>query len=74
MADGRRLDVGRRDAGTASAPALRRRDALHREHLDHVADLEVVELVEADAALEAGLDLADVVLEAAQRADLALRR
>ena len=33
-------------------------DAFHREHLDDVADLEVVELVEADAALEAGLDLA----------------
>ena len=47
------------------------RDPLHREHLDQVADLDVVELVEADAALEAGLDFADIVLEAAQRADLA---
>src|SRR5580765_2245845 len=37
----------------------RREHALHREHLDDVAHLEVVELVEADAALEAGLDLAD---------------
>src|SRR5207248_1815923 len=46
--------------------------ALHREHLDHVADLQVVVLVEADAALEAGLHLAHVVLEAAQRADLSL--
>jgi len=31
--------------------------------LDDVADLDVVVLVEADTALEAGLDLADVVLE-----------
>ena len=29
------------------------RDALHREHFDDVADLDVVELLEADAALEA---------------------
>ena len=35
----------------------------------HVADLHVLEALEHDAALEPGLDLADVVLEAAQRAD-----
>src|SRR5262245_13752429 len=47
------------------------RDALLQEHLDHVADLDVVEALEADAALEPGLDLAHVVLEAAERSDLA---
>ena len=41
-------------------------DALHREHFDDVANLQVVEAIEADAALKAGLDLADIVLEAAQ--------
>ena len=49
----------------------RDRDSLHREYLDDVADLEVVELVEADAALEPGLHLARVVLESPQRSDLA---
>src|SRR5439155_27262909 len=50
-----------------------RRDGhpFHREHLDDVADLDVVELLEADPALESGLHLAHVVLEAAQRPDLA---
>src|SRR5262249_49884950 len=47
-------------------------DALHREHLDDIADLDVVELLEADAALEPGLHLADIVLEPAQRPDLPL--
>ena len=42
------------------------RDAFHREDFDGVADTEVVELVEADTTLEAGLDLAHVVLEATQ--------
>src|SRR5215208_5706221 len=46
-------------------------DALHRKDFDHVADLQVVVILQADAALEAGLDLAHVVLEAPQRADLA---
>src|SRR6516225_956910 len=54
-------------------PVLRRRgDLLDDERLDDVADTHVVEPIEADAALEAGLHLRDVVLEAAQRADLAL--
>src|SRR6516225_9164611 len=47
------------------------RDLLDLERLDHVADLHVLVAVEADAALEALLDLGDVVLEAPQRADLA---
>src|SRR3954465_7294673 len=42
----------------------RRGDALHGEDLDDVADLQVVVALEADAALEARLDLGDVVLEA----------
>ena len=40
-----------------------------REALDDVAFLDLVELVEADAALVARGDLADVVAEAAQRLD-----
>src|SRR5258705_3013618 len=47
------------------------RDSLLHEHLDEVADLDVVEPLEADAALEPGLDLADIVFEAAERSDLA---
>src|SRR5690242_2951508 len=39
--------------------------------LDHVPDLHVVEVLDADAALVALLHLAHVVLEAAQRAQLA---
>src|ERR1051325_8550678 len=46
--------------------------ALHGEHFDHIARLDVVEAFETDAALEAGLHFADVILEAAQRGDLAL--
>src|SRR5687768_5697486 len=42
----------------------RLRDPIHLEHFDHVANLDVVEVVQAHAALEAGLDLGDVVLEA----------
>src|SRR5688500_10705696 len=56
----------------SSAPLRSNGHALHRKHLDDVADLEVVVVGEADAAFEAGLDLADVVLEAAQRPDLPL--
>src|SRR6202158_6630743 len=48
------------------------RDALLGEHLDEVADLDVVEPLEPDPALEAGLDLAHVILEAPERSDLAL--
>src|SRR5207248_4076254 len=48
------------------------RYTLHREHFDHVADLDVVVLLEADAALDPGPHLADIVLEAAQRSDLPL--
>src|SRR5512140_2977116 len=48
------------------------RDALHGEDLDMVADLDVVEPFEADTALETGLHLAHIVLEPAERPDLAL--
>ena len=41
------------------------------EHFDDVADLQVVVALQADTALEAGLDFADIVLEALERADLA---
>ncbi len=44
-------------------------DLLGLERLEHVVDLDVLEALEHDAAFEAGLDLLDVVLEAAQRAD-----
>src|SRR5688572_9690116 len=46
-------------------------DSLHREHFDDVANLEVVVIRKADAAFEARLHLADVVLEAAERRNLA---
>src|SRR5829696_439903 len=39
------------------------------EGLDHVADLDVLVVLEHDAALETGLNLTDVVLEAAQGTD-----
>src|SRR3954462_10018372 len=53
-------------------PFLNRRcHSLDHKHFDDVADLEVVVSVEADAAFEAGLDLRHVVLEAAERTDLA---
>ena len=42
------------------------------EDLELVADLEVVEVLERQAALEAGLDLAHVVLEALERVELAV--
>src|SRR5205823_6210159 len=41
------------------------------EDLHHVALLDVLVVAQHDAALEAGGDLADVVVEAAQRLDLA---
>src|SRR5712691_9109022 len=45
--------------------------AFHGEDFDHVPDLQVVVLIEADTALKTRLDLADIVLETAERADLA---
>ena len=42
------------------------RDALHDEDLDDVADLDVVEVLDADTALEPFAHFADVVLEAAK--------
>src|SRR5262249_36815591 len=49
-----------------------RRDALHREHFDEIADLDVVEPFEADAAFEAGFHLGRIVFEPAKRSNLAL--
>src|SRR5579862_4332308 len=49
-----------------------RRDLLDLERFDDVTDFDVVEAVEADAALEAGFDLRRVLLEAAERGDAAL--
>src|SRR6185295_6976725 len=49
-----------------------RRDLFAAVGLDHVARLEVLEALEADAAIEAGADLRDVVLEAPERRDLPL--
>ena len=48
-----------------------RSDALDGEDFDDVADLDVVVVLEPDAALEASLHLAHVVLEAAERAQAA---
>src|SRR3954463_13715480 len=48
------------------------RDLALLERLDDVAGLEVLEVGQADAALEARLHLADVVLEALERRDRAL--
>src|SRR6185436_12958305 len=56
---------------TGSAASARRGDFLDQERLDLIADLHVVEVLEADAALVALLDLAHVVLEATERAELA---
>src|SRR5579864_3384200 len=47
------------------------RDRFHFERLDHVVGLDVVVVLQADTAFVARADLARVVLEAAQRADLA---
>src|SRR5262245_17405084 len=44
-------------------------DLLDLEELEHVSDLHVGVALQHDAALHPGLDLGDVVLEAAQRAD-----
>ena len=58
----------------ASAPPLGERalDLPGRVDLDHVAFLDVHEVLEDDTALEARLDLAHVVVEAPQRGDLAV--
>ena len=48
----------------AGRPTLQfRRNLLDREDLDAVANLEVLEVVEADAALLAGAHLLDILLE-----------
>src|SRR3954453_19058690 len=47
-------------------------DLLRLVDLDHIALLHVGVVLEDDAALEARLDLADVVLEAAKRSDPAV--
>src|SRR5262249_13059045 len=60
-----------RSAGTPSG-VHHAGDLLDLEGLDDVADLDVLVPVEPDAALESLLDLRDVVLEAPQRAHLAL--
>src|SRR5690349_22098670 len=66
------------DTGPSGAGGSRRRrrrvevgalDLTRLVDLEHVAFLEVVEALEQDAALEALLDLADVVLEALQLRD-----
>src|SRR5260370_14867147 len=44
----------------------------HLEVLDHVIGLDVVEVLESDAAFVTGLDLARVVLEALERTDFAV--
>src|SRR5688572_32983426 len=49
----------------------RARDLDDLEHLDLVADLDVVEALDRKAALEAGLDLAHVLLEALEGVQLA---
>src|SRR5262245_4675747 len=58
-------------SGRLPTPLCRRRHPLDDKRFDDVADLDVVVLFEADAALEPRLHLGDVVLEAAERADLA---
>src|SRR4029077_12917974 len=58
---GSRRRRGRLEVGALDLPRL--------VDLEHVAFLEVVEALEQDAALEALLDLADVVLEALQLGD-----
>src|SRR6185436_20906613 len=52
------------------ASSERRLHLLDLEGLDHVADLDVLEALDADAALEALAHLGDVVLEVAQGGDL----
>src|SRR5215212_4848434 len=65
----RRVDASGRRRGRRVEGA---RDLLGAVALDQVADLDVVEVLDADAALEALADLAHVVLEAPQRRDRAV--
>src|SRR5579859_2210805 len=62
-------------AGTAHRLRLGNRElaqnGFHLEVLDDVAGLDVVEVLEPDTTFVAGEDFAGVILEAAQRADLA---
>src|SRR5215471_15009927 len=60
-----------RDRERGGLGAENGRDLLDLERLDDVSDLDVLVLLEPDAALEALLDLRHVVLEAAERSDLA---
>src|SRR4029453_17697865 len=65
---GRPLPGGASSSRTADAVWLPR-DLHHLVVLDHVAFLDVVEVLQPDAALVAGRHGPDVVLEAAQRLD-----
>src|SRR4029450_13058242 len=65
---GRPLPRGAWSSRTAGAVRLPR-DLHHLVVLDHVAFLDVVEVLQPDAALVAGRHGPDVVLEAAQRLD-----
>src|SRR5580658_1370593 len=64
-----RLDT---DVGQSAGPSKGRPDLLGVVALDHVTHLVAVEVVELDAALEAGANLVRIVLEALERPDLAL--
>ncbi len=63
-ADGSHADREANLGGFVSHP-------LHDEGLDNVALLHIVEIIQRDTALHAGAHFADIVLEAAQRTDLA---
>src|ERR1700712_3505879 len=60
---------GRRAALVVSAGPLDADLLLHLDRLDLVADLDVVELAEADAGLEVRAHLGDVILEPPERID-----
>src|SRR5450755_1987435 len=62
---------GGRGSGESRFRLQRSGDFLHLEELELVAFLDVVVVLQLDAALEAGRDLADVVLDAAHGLDLA---
>src|SRR6266545_2500891 len=66
----RELASGRRRSRRSSATNIASsRDLDHLECFDLVAFLDILEVLQADAALVAGRDRAGVLLEAAQRAD-----